>query len=40
MIFRCWLGCWCFAIDVSILNVGSDLRVNVSRDVGLDFRII
>ena len=40
MIFGCWPGCWCFAIDVSKLNVGSDLSVNVSRDVGLDFGII
>ena len=40
MIFRCWLGCWCFAIDVSILNVSSDLSVSVGRDVGLDFGII
>ena len=40
MIFRCWLGCWCFGIDVSLLNVGSDLSVNAGRDVDFDFGII
>ena len=36
MIFRCWLGCWCFAIDVSILNVGLDVVVDVGRDLGIN----
>ena len=40
MIFRCCLGCWCFGMDVNILIVGSDLGVNVGKDVGLDFGII